>query len=781
MRMLILRADLNKLFMSATTKLVVIVSFFISIFLLGGIKIDDTFIIIAVSGCQSSMGAIIWKRFISQRSANLIELIGMGGAIGFALSLLSSQLFRTLLPKSFSWVVLPFVGVLICAKLPRLDNKSSNSESVFTDYLLVISATLFSICSIWNWLIPIAGSYVLLVTWCFWRFDICPSQRMQVLIANLIGVCGALLALTQLKLLFNIEDYRSTTWWNLTRGTRQYPDSIFNESMVNSVQRYGNTDNIFMFGSGLNYHWLSFAWQATVGSVSALEPFVVTGIASIPILLFVTMCIVWSISRLVFGGKFAAVAVISVLSMVCSRFIQFMAPINIYSSSYSFALIFVFALIFIFLNYPVFSTLFRSVLIILSTIVVIGSKASTLPLIGGGLLFIAIDSLVSLSTYTRRNFVFIASSAIALTLSFVYFYMNGTNPANSQFSLSIGSLLKQQGPLAHGLPFLAGFSVSVLVLLTFMFPIFGLSQLKDVIGSEWRPGFMFAIGGGFSSLILAFILFNNLEGTQYFAQAGLAVLIPFSVGALVSKIEIREEWPFIFLAAVMILSFVTTFVTWHLYANTQGDSVAYFYKLSLVLVIPIIVALSLGLIVRYSIGLRERLSVTSVAIFFLICGSANSFLINVPEFYRLGHEFREIKFDEGDLLIGTADFRELLFWLRDNSAEDDLVATNRQCVDLIERPPACSGLWSLTSAIANRQNLVEGVYPHGSSKVERGVRQKMIDEFVNHSSSSTRNSLVDYGVRWVVADYAVTNARSWGEFAEVRFENKAGAILELVP
>jgi hypothetical protein len=36
-------------------------------------------------------------------------------------------------------------------------------------------------------------------------------------------------------------------------------------------------------------------------------------------------------------------------------------------------------------------------------------------------------------------------------------------------------------------------------------------------------------------------------------------------------------------------------------------------------------------------------------------------------------------------------------------------------------------------------------------------------------------------VRWVVADYAVTNARSWGEFAEVRFENKAGAILELVP
>ena len=767
--------------MSERTKLVIVVSFFVTIFLLGGIKIADTSIIVAVSGVQTSMGALIWKRFIKKRSVDLIELIGMGGALGFALSLLSSQLFRTLLPKSFSWVILPFVAVLICAKLPHLDNKGSNSETLFTDYLIVILATLFSICSIWNWLIPIVSSLVMLVIWCFWKFDNCPKQKTQVFVSNLIGICGAVQALTKLKSLFNIENYRSTTWWNLTSGTRQYPDSIFNESMVNSVQRYGNTDNIFMFGSNLNYHWLSFAWQATLGSVSSLEPFVVTGIASIPILLFVTMCIVWSISRLVFSGKFAAVAVIAVLSMVCSRLIPFMTPINVYSSSYSFALMFVFALTFIFLNHSVCSKLFSSFLIFFITIVVVGSKASTLPLIVGGLVFIAIDSLVSRSTYTRRNFAIIASSAIALTLSFVYFYMNGTNPTNSQFSLSFGSLLKQQGPLAHGLPFWAGLSVSVLVILTFMFPIFGLLQLKEVIGSELRPGFMFAIGGGFSSLLLAFILFNDLGGTQYFAQAGLAVMIPFSIGALVSKIETREVWPFIFLAALMLLSFVTTFVTWHLYVNTHGDSVAYFYKLSLVLAIPITMALFLGLIVKNSNGLRGRLSVTSVATFFLVCSSASTFLINVPEFYRLGHEFREIEFVEADLLIGSADYRQLLLWLRDNSSEDDLVATNRQCVDSIERAPVCSGLWSLTSAIANRQNLVEGVYPHGSSSVERERRQRIIEDFVNGSSSSTRSSLVDYGVRWVVADFAVTNARSWGEFAEVRFKNKAGVILELVP
>ena len=59
--------------------------------------------------------------------------------------------------------------------------------------------------------------------------------------------------------------------------------------------------------------------------------------------------------------------------------------------------------------------------------------------------------------------------------------------------------------------------------------------------------------------------------------------------------------------------------------------------------------------------------------------------------------------------------------------------------------------------------------------------QEIIDEFINNSSPLKRNSLLDYGVRWVVADYAVTRTRNWGSVANIRFENKAGAILELVP
>ena len=64
---------------------------------------------------------------------------------------------------------------------------------------------------------------------------------------------------------------------------------------------------------------------------------------------------------------------------------------------------------------------------------------------------------------------------------------------------------------------------------------------------------------------------------------------------------------------------------------------------------------------------------------------------------------------------------------------------------------------------------------------ELETRADLVDSFVDEPSEQSRSALLDYGVRWVVADYAVTKKRSWGEFAKVRFVNKAGAILELAP
>ena len=93
-------------------------------------------------------------------------------------------------------------------------------------------------------------------------------------------------------------------------------------------------------------------------------------------------------------------------------------------------------------------------------------------------------------------------------------------------------------------------------------------------------------------------------------------------------------------------------------------------------------------------------------------------------------------------------------------------------------------MWSLTSAITGRQMLSEGSWTVNivsGLEDEAEKRRNLVENFVNDPTNESKKLLLGYGVRWVVADLAVTNTRSWGEFAEVRFENKAGAILELVP
>ncbi|NCU87061.1 MAG: hypothetical protein EBV58_04575, partial [Actinobacteria bacterium] len=88
-----------------------------------------------------------------------------------------------------------------------------------------------------------------------------------------------------------------------------------------------------------------------------------------------------------------------------------------------------------------------------------------------------------------------------------------------------------------------------------------------------------------------------------------------------------------------------------------------------------------------------------------------------------------------------------------------------------------------TSAITGRQNLVEGLYPPNSESknIERDRRMSLIIGFVDNPSDENRDALVAYGVKWVIADRAITNTRDWQPFATVRFENSAGSILELNP
>ena len=167
----------------------------------------------------------------------------------------------------------------------------------------------------------------------------------------------------------------------------------------------------------------------------------------------------------------------------------------------------------------------------------------------------------------------------------------------------------------------------------------------------------------------------------------------------------------------------------------------------------------------------------------MIASSAGSYYANAGDFFDKGHwAAQNVRFKPFDTISGSQSYRDLLTWLRDNSHLTDLVATNRYCSLSTESPPDCLARWSLSSALTGRQMLSEGAW---TTNIISGVgdeaekRRTLVENFVNLPTKETRALLVDYGVRWVVADYAVTQTRNWNDLADVRFENRAGAILEI--
>ena len=64
-------------------------SFFALLFRFADVSSSDSLLILLIVNIQISLGGLIWTGIRSQSPIDLVEFVGMGGAIGFGLSLIS--------------------------------------------------------------------------------------------------------------------------------------------------------------------------------------------------------------------------------------------------------------------------------------------------------------------------------------------------------------------------------------------------------------------------------------------------------------------------------------------------------------------------------------------------------------------------------------------------------------------------------------------------------------------------------------------------------------------
>ena len=758
------------------------VIFFAVIFAISGLRSIDIAVIIFLTSIQIAIGAFIWTVYRSKYEVCFAEGVGMGAVIGFGLALLSSQLFRTISPRSVSWTILPIIVVAISFRAMKNETLSfNNSKTNFNDFYILVSGTLIAISTSWYWLVPIALASGVLTTWTLVRSSWIFRSRGERYLVHVIGVVGLALSVFAISILNSLEKIRNPVWWSWRFAKIQDPDVLFGESMMHSVGFFGNSDNIFFAGAKLHYHWLSFAWNDTLNALFQTDPFAISGIAAPVIVIFIIMCLVATIASRFSNSRISTPLVVLGVSSMCAGPIPFVRMLHPYSYSFNFSLIYTFAFIILLLSIDKSKFLANASLTFLITTVLFGSKITSVVALVVGLLIANLFSLVRKDRDLKHYFAISCVSALAVLLLLFFNYYSANSKSADSVKFGPGVIFEQKAFMVAGLPvtvFLIGF-ISILVLATYS--LTGVFWIKGITNSSTRFALLFSINGGLSSLIFGVLFFDVGENLAYLIQTGIALILPISIIAISNfkfNFGLRKPAPIVIAAVVGVFA---AKISWAIFGRVSGNSVAVVYKSSSAIVIPLFVGLFLVVIGRLIFRLESRSVFALFAVLTISAGTLGSYASFASGFYQDGGDYHQLRVDDSDMITGSVDYRELLVWLRNNSAKHELVATNRYCSDSYDVPPNCMALWSLTSTISQRQVLVEGEYPPNSQarEIEREKRRVLVEIFVNKPSIESRAKLNDYGVRWVVADFAVTETRSWGEFAEVRFTNGAGSVLEL--
>ena len=584
-----------------------------------------------------------------------------------------------------------------------------------------------------------------------------------------------------LLVLSSLERIRNPVWWVWRFAKIQDPDVLFAESMMHSVGMYGNSDNIFFAGAKIQYHWFSFAWNDTLNAVYQTDAFAVSGLAAPVIVIFVSMCLIAAFASRFLNSRVSVPLLVLAVASMCAGPIPFLRLLHPYSYSFNFSLIYLFAFVVLLLSSDKSKFFTNGSLVFLFTAVLLGSKVTSVVALVFGLLFANLISLTMKDKKSKHVFLLSSISALAVSSVWYFIYYSANSSSSESIKFGFGTIFQQKAFMSAGLPVIAVTigAVSILFLITYSFA--GVFWIQKITNLSTRFALVFSLSGGISSLIFGVLFYDVNENLAYLIQTAIALLLPVSIVAVCNSKFGDGTKVFNGVVIAVMIGVLAAKISWSVFDRVSGNSVAVVYKSSLALLIPLMICLILFSMAQVLSKLSSRRALILTAVALITSATLGSYVSFASGFYQDGGDYHALRVDDADTITGAPAYRELLIFLRDNSQVDDLVATNRYCSDSYEFPPNCSALWSLTSAISKRQVFIEGVMPANSESlfVEREKRRVLVEQFVNQPSRISLDALVKYGVAWVVADYAVTKTRSWGEFAVIRFANAAGSVLEL--
>ena len=699
---------------------------------LTGVPVVTSSLLALLVAWQSLGGILVWRSI--RGTASLLELLGMGIAIGTALAAIAG--LTTATAGLGPWgSLLPTAAVLVAAFLRRANTR--------------VGSTPVDQWTLWALLATVAAG---------------------------LGV-----------FLYALRSY-PLSWTGSWTG--YHPDMAFFEALANSLARFGVLESPFMSGATVRYHWLSYAWTGQLSVMSEAEPFVgVTRVLPLVALLASAAIVVAWTQRLSENRwtPFLAGALLTMSGFVGAVF-GGVLTLDSPSQAMSVVWLLAFTLTAVHVLESAQSPGAMVLLIILGVAITLGKVSAAAPGLAAVLLAAAVLA-IRRSLSPSHALMIAATTAIPIGATFLIFLAGSTGGGG----LTIGSLIdrasSQQGlnPLDGPRGVLLGTGILVLAVVPRWA---GVVQLIIDKSWRWRAETWVSIGLVGSS-ITALVLFNGFNEIWFSASVSGPLAVTSAVGArvAVSALQTRSKPTTTRLIGATTVGAMLVFllVWWAWSTGASGGNVFVTTQRWLGPLIAWIGAILLGIALATSARKAKQpkaviAGTVLVLVFIAVPGrflGVGSNQIGIldngirNEWFDVAKTNTLITIDESIVIDWTSPKMDAAKDLRGRALPTDLVASN------LTLGPFVAGVTQLPTYVSAIP--YQNGYGQTWVSAELLDREREVWSFLTNPNLSSFNFICANNIRWLWVDKERTDQRSWEPFASPVFENSEVILAKIEP
>jgi hypothetical protein len=734
---------------------------FVVLLVFSGFTLKHSISIGFIASLTSYLGLHNYLVISKRNDHNVLELIGAGTALGTFLPAVFALFFRSFLgiPSYFGFVCFLAISIIIWLKFARidLDHESGNTTSL----LITGSASsaafgqfipLFYIASLFLGLLAVLHKL-------YKSKQLENSIRPDLATVIFLSLVAVAISSVQNRL----------SWAPLWRSMT-YVDQIYDESLSWSITRFGITDNALAVGFEMPGHTLTHSWAGLIQLILDTPIFMASGAAGTLLGIMGTAALIGGFALKSKNTMRSLIGTFVIWALQMSLVDQLGVSGNPRISNNLSLLWFAFALILLLESR---NKLVRGAFVVVPLVV----GLTGLGKLHWGVYLVGVFGLISLFEAIRykriASLIYLIVSGLVLACVYLAFLhgLNAFYPPVYIFS----------------------FTTAVIYAAVFINRSLGF-YTKPLSNDQRTLKWAVIISALFFVPLIALTGGANQEA--YFITCStilIAMMAGPHVSDLMQKIRTRAVVAaLIFFVLILSASVFSIGAYWKFYVRAEYSN---FWELVFNLVQirdALYLALLIGLASVFSLMKKKVDRKSNFQRHFVLLALLGNFAIMIAQSTQsvymsriYGSQLTELGLTDQQLEVGS--------WLRINSKQSDILASNHYCQTLVNvgdrvpiSPEECRhrNLNSWVAATSHRRMLLEAPITSVLGP-GRTLPQDLVDRYnisLLFGSSPNSDQLADlkgYGVTFFVLEKSFSSVQSWRNFGRLVFENDKYAILEI--